>query len=109
MNKFSKEFIDLIKDNPDLPIYAYVDGEICCGDEFRWYLGEFGHSQLATILVSDDFERVYDDKEEFKEDYYDRHDDEFADLTNDEIEQTLTSICESQPWENCILVYIGWA
>lgn len=107
MNKFSKEFIDLIKDNPDLPIYAYVDGEICCGDESRWHLGEFGHSQLATILVYDDFERVYDDKEDFKEDYYDRHEYEWSDLTDDEIEQTLNSVCESQPWENCILVYIG--
>lgn len=41
----SKEFIELVKDNPDLPIFAWVDCEVVQGDSMRWS-GQFGNAEV---------------------------------------------------------------
>ena len=50
-----------------------VDGEICAGDEYAYYLGSFGTVRLGEYALYD--ECVIEDREEFKERYYDRNDD----------------------------------
>lgn len=37
--------IDLVKENPDLPIYAWVDGEVC-EDSCGYWLGQFGNTEI---------------------------------------------------------------
>ena len=70
-----KELIELVKENPDLPIITMVHGEVCGDDNGYW----FGHCSSASIeevgLIG---ERYYDDRDEFKEVYYDRHDEELC-------------------------------
>lgn len=59
------KLIDLIKENPDLPIYAWVDSDIIGGDGCRW-LGEFGDAKIkdfAKVLPykNDNYDLVFKD------------------------------------------------
>lgn len=68
-----KELIRLANDNPDLEIITMVDSEMC-GDEYSYYLGEISYVELGEYVVFGD--RVFTDREEYKEQYYDLNDEE---------------------------------
>ena len=70
-----KELLELAAANPELPIIAMVHGEVCGDDCGYW----FGHCGSASVeLVGLLGERYYDDREDFMEAYYDRHDAELC-------------------------------
>ena len=72
-----QKLIDLAKEHPDLPIVAMVDGEVVGGDDYgRWVAG-FGGVELGEYVLFDD--RFFEDREDFKERYYDYYDDELCD------------------------------
>lgn len=68
----SNEFIELVKSNPDLPIFAWVEGEVC-EDSCGYWLGEFSRASIreyAKVETYDWYERDYvfrDDYEEYLE------------------------------------------
>lgn len=66
----TQELLELIIDNPSLPVVPMVDYEIVSDDSCRW-LGSFGRSYIGEYALFDEKERYYEDREEFKEDYYD--------------------------------------
>lgn len=68
--------IDLAKEHPDLPIVAMVDGEIVGCDDYGRWLGGVGNVELGEYVLFDD--RFIDDRENFKEKYYDYNDDELC-------------------------------
>lgn len=77
MKENLQELIRLVQENPELPVICEVDGEICCGDEYAWYLGEFGRCFVGEYAVYND--RVFvDDREGLKEEYYGRYDEELC-------------------------------
>lgn len=43
------EFLQLVKDNPDLPIVPFVDGEIVT-DDFGQYMASFGGARIDEYL-----------------------------------------------------------
>lgn len=66
----NKALIKLINDNPDLPIFAWVDGEICA-DSCGYWLGKFGNASIreyAKVEPYDWFDRDFIFKDE-PEDY----------------------------------------
>jgi hypothetical protein len=68
-----KELLKLVAENPDLPIVAMVDGEIVDDPSMMW-LGSITHAVISDIgLIG---ERYYDNREDFKEAYYNKHDEE---------------------------------
>ena len=71
-----QKLVNLAKEHPDLPIVAMVDGEIVGGDDYRRWLGSVGNVELGEYVLFDD--RFIDDREEFKEKYYDYNDDELC-------------------------------
>lgn len=71
----NKEFLRLIEENPNLPIVPMVDCEIV-GDGYGRWLGAFGYAYVGEYALYDD--RFYDDREEFKERYYDINDEALA-------------------------------
>lgn len=76
MTENIQKLIDLAKEHPDLPIVAMVDGEVVCGDDYgRWVAG-FGSVELGEYVLFDD--RFFEDREDFKERYYDYYDDELC-------------------------------
>lgn len=68
----NEELIELIKNNPDLPIYAWVDAEIC-GDGYGYWLGKFGRAYIkeyAKVEPYNYYGKDYifkDDHEEYYE------------------------------------------
>ena len=71
--KDSEALLALVKDNPTLPIICMVDCDVVAEDIGRW-LGVFGSVCVGEYAEYD--ERVYDDRDDFKERYYDLNDEE---------------------------------
>ena len=72
MNNIEK-FLNLIKENPTLPVVPMVDYEVV-GDEWGRWMGSFGYSEIGEYALYED--RYYEGRESFKEVYYDNNDDE---------------------------------
>lgn len=71
----NETLLRLVAENPDLPIVAMVDSDIVCEDCGRW-LGSFGCCQVGEYAIYND--RYFDEREGFKEEYYDCHDEELC-------------------------------
>lgn len=84
MDARTEEFLNLIKENPTLPIVPMVDYEIV-GDAWGRLMGSFGHSYVGEYAIYKD--EYFEDREEFKEKYYDWNCDE---------------LCERFSYEPCI-------
>lgn len=69
----TKDLIRLASDNPDLEIITMVDSQMC-GDEYSYYLGEIFSVELGEYAIFGD--RVFTDREDYKEEYYDQNDEE---------------------------------
>lgn len=80
MNKvMNKSFLKLIADNPELPIIPMVDYEIVGEDWGRW-MGSFGDAYVGEYVCY--HERYYEDREEFKESYFDWNSDKLCEQFN---------------------------
>ena len=75
MNNIEK-FLNLIKENPTLPVVPMVDNEVV-GDEWGRWMGSFGYSEIGEYALYED--RYYEDRESFKEAYYSNNDEELCD------------------------------
>jgi hypothetical protein len=76
MRNDTKEFLKIVAENPDLPIFGMVDSDVVCDDGGRW-LASFGKACVGEIATYN--ERFFDDdREGFKEEYYDVHDEELC-------------------------------
>lgn len=75
----NEAFLKLVKKNPTLPIVPMVDYEIVGEDWGRW-LGAFGSAYVGEYACYDD--RYFEDREDFKEKYYDNNDDELCEMFN---------------------------
>lgn len=74
-----KELIELVTQNPDLPIVAMVNGEVCWDDGCYW-MARFSSASIEMVgLIG---ERWYDDKDSFTEAYYDKYADELCEKFN---------------------------
>lgn len=104
-NKYTEQLIQLIKENPHLPIVPMVDSEICW-DDCGYWMGQFGPSMVGEYTLYN--ERFYDDKEEFIECYYnDTCDDgRYDDLEDEEIDKCIAEETEYM-WTKAIIVYIN--
>ena len=71
----TEKFIQLIKENPELPIVPMVDYEVV-DDGYGWWVGSFGRCCVGEYALF--YERYFDDREDFKEFYYDYNDDELC-------------------------------
>ncbi|MBD9047369.1 MAG: hypothetical protein EGR46_00255 [Ruminococcus sp.] len=80
MSNSAKELARLITENPELLVVPMVDSDIvdddCCGR----YKGSFGKCSVGEYAVYR--ERVYFDKEDFEEAYYDYNCDELCEKFN---------------------------
>lgn len=76
MTENIQKLIDLAKEHPDLPIVAMVDGEVVGGDDYGRWVADFGSVEFGEYALFDD--RFLEDREEFKEKYYDCNDDELC-------------------------------
>ena len=103
--QYTKQFLELIKKNPELRVFPLVENEVCAGDEHRYWSGVFGESKVDEIYIDD--ERVWIRSED-EESLIDKAIDETVisfELTTPE--EQAKKIVNSYEWEKVIVVYIG--
>lgn len=105
----SKELIQLISDNPDLPIYAWVNADIV-GDSCGWWAGEFHSASIREYAEVEPFgwgEQTWVFKDD-DEDYYDHliNSDEYSDMSDEEAKQKVEEVISNLPWKKGIFVWV---
>lgn len=118
MNNGVKELIKLVQENPDAEVICMTDTDVVGDGSFGDYLSEIHSCRLGEYVCYS--ERVYDDREDFKEEYYDANADElnkrfgytvqFDDLKYNEkaakaLEDYLDTLAEKW-FKKAIIVYI---
>ena len=73
MNNKIQLLLQLIKENPGLPVIPMVYYEVVDGDYNRW-MGSIGDCYVGEYAILN--ERYYEDRDEFEEDYYDYNQEE---------------------------------
>ena len=53
MNDNTKKLLELISENPDLPILPMVSGEVCGGDEYAYWVGSFSEVRIDEYLIDE--------------------------------------------------------
>lgn len=71
--------LQLIKENPGLPVIPMVYYEVVDGDYNRW-MGSIGDCYVGEYAILND--RYYEDRDEFEEDYYDYNQEEINEQFN---------------------------
>lgn len=94
--------LDLIRQNPSLPIVPMVDHEIVADDTWGYWMGSWGHASVASYYHGE--ERVY---------FYDENDMEDLlvevkgwDWLDTSSEEEKLKVYRELPWIKCIVVYI---
>lgn len=100
--KYFKELLELIKDNPELPVIPLVDEEVVGGDDYANWIGNWGMAEIVEVVFG-------------REQFFVRGEDDPPDVLNDcledkdyweEPEEIVESLYESLPWTKVISVYI---
>lgn len=105
----NKELLELIKENPDLQVYAYVDGEVC-GDDCGYWIGQFGGARIREFAKVppyglNDTDIVYKDEQvDYIEYLMENNIDETLD--NEELEKCAKRITENLEYKKAIFVYV---
>jgi len=75
----NEAFLKLVKKNPTLPIVPMVDSDVVSEDCGYW-MGSFGSAYVGEYALYDD--RFFDERDDFKERYYDNNDEELCEMFN---------------------------
>lgn len=112
-----KQSLELIMNNPDLPIFAWVDGEIC-PESWGWWLGKITKAKITEIANLDlpdglSCEGCFGEytcviKDDTDEEIYEilLNDDKFANLSDEEAEKQVKEIMSNLDWHKVIFVYV---
>lgn len=79
MSKNTEKLKELIKENPDLPIVPMVYYQVV-GEDYGNWVGKFSSCYVGKYALF--YERFYDDRKEFEEDYYDYYEEEINEKFN---------------------------
>ena len=103
-------FLKLVKDNPELPIVPMVDYEVFTGDEYTWWMGNWGSCKVTEYYIGK--ESIHFKDEEDEEDvladiagckhYCTPEGKDIYDISDEEWDKLYKSI----PWTKAIVVYI---
>lgn len=104
----NRELLQLIKENPDLPVYAYVDAELC-GDDCGYWMGEFGKATIKEFAKVpswgySDTDIVYDDEVGDYEAYL--YENKYIDLSDEDAEEAVQKELGSLQFKKAIFVYV---
>lgn len=98
----------LMRENPDLPVIPFVDGEVCAGDDFASWMGSWGASRVDEFVFPPD---------EYKPVIFKSDNDIFDTLENclpeekfdalPETEAECLPIYDALPWTKAIIISIN--
>lgn len=97
----TQKFLELVKENPNLPIVPFVDGDIGDGGNSSW-LASFGLSSVQEYLVSDEQVFIRDDDEIWDVLYAVLPEEEYEQFSDDDAKKAHSEL----PWIKAIIVDI---
>lgn len=103
-----EKLLELIKENPELEILPMVDSECVQGEDFAYWMGEWGEAEVDEYFHLD--ERVYfksEDYEEMVDTMIGNLDDDFPNMPDDEIEKLAKNMVDNEAWTKAIIVRIN--
>ncbi|MBR3445598.1 MAG: hypothetical protein IKH14_07035 [Prevotella sp.] len=101
MNKNIEKLLELIEENPDLPIIPFVHSEVVADDMYTWWMADFGVVEITEYVIGSDGQ-VYEKEEEPQDDVLFDFCPDWEDWPDEKIEETYKNL----PWEKCIVVHI---
>ena len=105
MNRGIKNLIELVKQNPDLPIVPMIDSEIVAEDGNMKWLGSWGDAHIDYYLHKD--ERIYFKNADFDDLVEDLMCDEtFENYSDEEAEKKAEEMVKNYEWVKCIRIDI---
>lgn len=110
MGDKTKQLLDLIRENPDLPAIPMVKGEVVADDLYDYWMGGWGVSRVTEYYVgrdkvhfkTDDVEDVLNDMQDCYYGCTKDGRDIYDDFTDEEWDELFNSL----PWKKTIVVYI---
>jgi len=110
-NLMTARLLQMIRENPDLPVVPMVSQDVVPDNDYSWYVGEFGMCSIDSYCCDD--ERMWlkvDDEDEMLDKWADDHEEELEGMTTKEAEVYInkhgTEWIESLPWIRAIIVWI---
>lgn len=61
MNEYTKALVELINENPDLPVLVRVAADVVGSDDYSWWQGVIGRSEVRDFVSY----QMYGDGEDF--------------------------------------------
>ena len=112
VKEINEKFVQLVRENPDLPIKVFISGECYAGDG-NWFAGDVYGCEVTEIVSFEMYEepRYYtkddiDDIVEYiEEDICDE--DEYKNFSDEELERVAKQKAEELEWEKVILIWVG--
>ncbi len=79
-----EKLIELVKENPNLPIIPMVNTDVVLSDDYNYWLGSFGTVEIGSYYVSD--ERIFFDLDDLTDQFLEDHccDDKWENLSDEE-------------------------
>ena len=106
----TEEFIELVKQNPTLPVIPMVGEDVVDDDGYGRWMGSFGYSEVTEYYMGRDFVHFKsDDEDDVLSDMVgcnygcDKDGNDIYDLSDEEWDKLYQSI----PWVKAIVVYIN--
>lgn len=106
----SKELLELIKENPDLPVVPMVGTEVVADDTYCYWMGSWGRCKVTEYYIGREHIHFKDDEmEDVLEDMVGCKFGETKDgrdIWDDLSDEEWKDLFESLPWIKAIIVHI---
>ena len=109
MNEKVVQFLNLVKENPELPVIPFVDAEVVADDDYSYWMGSFGNTYIDEYYAGKYRYYFKSDIDELVDDFYDEYGDskEYENLSDEDFEKAMREKAETVDWHKAILVYIN--
>ena len=101
------KLLQLIKENPTLPILPFVATECCSDDSYGFWMAEWGEPKVSKYYISNEMVYSYEDYDYLVEKWIDDNYDDYPDLSDEELQKKAEGIVNSYEWVDAILVWIN--
>lgn len=99
--------LEMIKENPKLPVLPFVATECCFDDNYNYWMAEWGEARVSKYYVSNEMVYSYEDYDFLVEKWMDDNFEDYPTLTDDELKEKAEKIVNAYDWKDAILVWIN--
>ena len=110
-NEKTAKLLNLISENPTLPVVSLVYSEVICDTGYGYWLGSWGDCYIDEYVCVDTYGENHfytrGDQDEIEEYFAEKILGENESLSDEEVERLAHEQAEALPWKKAIFVYVG--